>query len=269
MSPPTIKRFGWRRGRLDPRDRIFNLEESILQPWQLPKTVDLTSEMPPVLDQGDLGSCVSNAAASLLEHQQARQGEAEGKVTPSRLFIYYQARVRGGYPINEDTGAEIRDGIKVLAKDGGPPETDWPYDIGKFAQKPPAKAYTDATKYEALVYQKIIVNSPGAPMRTAIANHQPINFGFQVPDYFEDGSWDQAKTPLPLPDANTNFIGGHAVLAVGYDWSMTRFKVPVFHCRNSWGPDWGTDNGYFYVPFNLFDPWRGIADDLWILKQVT
>ena len=60
---------------------------------------------------------------------------------PSRLFIYYNERVIEG-TVDTDSGAQIRDGIKVVAKQGVPPETDWPYDIAKFADKPPAKAFT-------------------------------------------------------------------------------------------------------------------------------
>ena len=53
---------------------------------------------------------------------------------PSRLFIYYNERVIEG-TVGSDAGAQIRDGIKVVAKQGVPPETDWPYDIAKFAQQ--------------------------------------------------------------------------------------------------------------------------------------
>ena len=48
-----------------------------------------------------------------------------------------------------DSGAQIRDGIKVVAQQGVPTETDWPYHIAKFAEKPPPKAFTDALKDQA------------------------------------------------------------------------------------------------------------------------
>jgi C1A family cysteine protease len=75
--------------------------------------------MPPVYDQGELGSCTANAIAAILEHQEMR--ESEGAITPSRLFIYYGERAIEG-TIKEDSGAQIRDGIKVVAGEGAPPE---------------------------------------------------------------------------------------------------------------------------------------------------
>jgi C1A family cysteine protease len=40
-----------------------------------------------------------------------------------------------------------------------------------------------------------------------------------------------------------HIIGGHAVLAVGYDDAKQ-----VLIVRNSWGPAWGYQ-GYFYMPY--------------------
>jgi hypothetical protein len=53
----------------------------------LPVEVDLTGEMPPAYDQGQLGTCTANATASLLQHTQMKQGEAEGADVPSRLSV--------------------------------------------------------------------------------------------------------------------------------------------------------------------------------------
>ena len=70
--------------------------------------------------------------------------EQTGKLTPlSRLWLYWEERYLEG-SVNEDAGAEIRDGMKVLQQLGCAPEVDWPYDITKFTQTPPAKATTDA-----------------------------------------------------------------------------------------------------------------------------
>lgn len=262
MTARQVQRYGWRRDTPDPRDRIYNLEEPIRQAHTLPRTISLRGQMPAVYDQGQLGSCTANATGAILEHRQIEQHEPA--VTPSRLFIYYEERRLGGYPLDQDTGAEIRDGIKVLASEGAPSESDWPYDIGRFAQKPPAGAYADAIKHEALAYKRIVIG-PGAPMRSAVAAGLPIAFGFTVPAYFEDPTWDPATVPLRLPDASTQFIGGHAVVIVGYDYTLSRFPVPVFEIRNSWSAGWG-DHGYFYMDARWFDPFRQLADDMWVIS---
>jgi C1A family cysteine protease len=269
-TPQKIAGYGWRRDRIDPRDRIYNLEQRVEQASALPPEFDLSGEMPPVYDQGQLGSCTANATAALLQHMQIKQGEADGANTPSRLFIYYEERRIEGQPEDKDTGAEVRDGIKVLVSEGAPPESEWPYsdaNPGPFQQRPPQSAYNDATKYEAVQYERILIGQPGAPMRTAIFNHYAIAFGFSVPAQFEDPSWNPAADYLPLPQANAQPVGGHAVVVVGYDWTMQRFDVPVFKIRNSWAETWG-DQGYFYMDYRWFDPYRQLADDLWVLMSV-
>jgi C1A family cysteine protease len=265
-----VARYGWRRDHLDPRDHIYNLAAPIQQGAALPAEADLSGEMPDIYNQGQLGSCTANAAAALLQHMQMKQGEPEGEQIPSRLFVYYEERRIEGQPLDKDTGAEVRDGIKVLASEGAPSDSDWPYsdaNPGPFQEQPPQSAYDDAKKYEALEYQRILIGQPGAPMRTAIYNHFPIAFGFTVPPQFEDTNWNPANSYLPLPDPNAQPVGGHAVVVVGYDFTPQRYDVPVFKIRNSWGADWG-EAGHFYMDYRWFDPWRQLADDLWVITRV-
>ena len=260
-----IKGFGWKPDLPDPRDRIFNLEDKILRPTQVPPTVDLTPQMPPVYDQLQLGSCVSNGWAAVMEQRAMQQGE--GVNTPSRLFIYYNGRVIEGDPLDQDTGLEVRTGAKVVSTLGAPPETDWPYsdaDPGPFQQKPSDQAYADATKHEALAYKRIIVGGPGAPMRTALAQGLPIVFGFPVPSYFEQG-WDPS-TPLPLPGPSTQIIGGHCMVVCGYDFSLQRFHVPAFKIRNSWSASWG-EAGYCWFDYRWFAAGESLAGDMWVVTK--
>jgi C1A family cysteine protease len=66
---------------------------------------------------------------------------------------------------------------------------------------------------------------------------------------------------VPMPGADEQLRGGHAVLAVGYDDSTQRFLV-----RNSWGDQWG-DGGYFTMPYEyLTNP--DLAQDFWAIYVV-
>jgi len=66
---------------------------------------------------------------------------------------------------------------------------------------------------------------------------------------------------LNMPKKSEQSIGGHAVVAVGYDDKAKRFTV-----RNSWGADWGI-NGYFTMPYDyLLD--ENLADDFWTLRII-
>lgn len=256
-----MRKYGWKPSKPDHRDRIYNLEEKILRDYQLPASVDLKAQMPPIWDQGQLGSCTAHGNLRAYIATSLKQGEPYEML--SRLFLYYEERKAQG-TIATDSGAEVRDGIKVLASEGCPPETDWPYDITKFADTPPAQAYTDASSHEAIQYRSIQLPSAGCPMRTALANRLPIVFGFSVPQYFEDpSSWDPTKQILRLPSFTDQIIGGHCVVVTGYDWTG---KTPYFWIDNSWGPDWGIE-GRFKMDYRWFN--NQLATDLWVIERTS
>lgn len=123
LSRLTVRRasphggYGWVRDMPDARDFLY-AAPLIRFPQGLPAAVDLRSECPPVYDQGQLGSCTGNGIAGAIEFDQHKQGTEE--FTPSRLFIYYNERVIEG-TVNQDSGAQIRDGIKAVATLGAPP----------------------------------------------------------------------------------------------------------------------------------------------------
>jgi C1A family cysteine protease len=173
----------------------------------------------------------------------------------SRLFIYYNERVIER-TVRTDSGAMIRDGIKTLAKQGACPEKSWPYDIAKFAVKPPKVCYAEALNYQILSYARL--NTLGE-MRSCLADGFPFVFGFSVYEGFE--AQKVAKTGMvEMPNAGEKMLGGHAVLAVGYDDSAKRVIV-----RNSWGPKWGI-KGYFTMPYAYVAD-RNLSDDFWTIRR--
>jgi C1A family cysteine protease len=223
----------------------------------LPRRKSLRAKMPPVYDQGQLGSCTANSIGAILEFNEMKQGEPDA-ATPSRLFIYYNERAMEG-TIPQDSGAEIRDGIKSVAQLGAPPETDWPYVITKFAKRPPAKAFRDARKHQAIRYARVLQTEMG--IQNVLASGYPISFGFTVYESFESDVGPDGVVPMPEPDEST--VGGHAVVAIGY--RQIRRQL-YFECRNSWGPDWG-DEGYFWLPAGYVTS-HSLARDFWVIEQV-
>jgi C1A family cysteine protease len=257
MTTPTPRQnghYGWVPDLPDQRDHIFSAPAPVL--GTLPPSVDLRSQCPTTIyDQGQLGSCTANAIGAAFEFDLLKQGLSD--FMPSRLFIYYNERVILG-TVDSDSGAMIRDGIKSVRKQGVCPEDDWKYDIERFTEKPPASCYESALDNQALAYQRIpqTLNQ----MRGCLAHGFPFVFGFTVYESFE--SPEVARTgEAPLPGAGEAVLGGHAVLAVGYDDAAARFTV-----RNSWGPDWG-DGGYFTLPYAYLTD-RGLASDFWTISQV-
>ncbi len=249
----SIGNYGWAPDLPDHRDLTYSAPAQFLM--ALPTSVDLTSKCPPVYDQGQLGSCTGNSIAGAIEFEQMKQGMKS--FVPSRLFIYYNERVLE-HTVNSDSGAQIRDGMKVVAKQGAPPETDWPYDIAKFADKPPAHAFSDAGKNKVMSYQRM--NRALSQFKGCLASGYPFVFGFTVYDSFESTTVAQTGH-APMPQANEQVAGGHAVLAVGYDDQNQWFIV-----RNSWGDSWGM-KGYFTLPYQYLLE-TNLSDDFWTIRLV-
>ena len=246
--------YGWTPDLPDHRDLVYQAPLARLGP--LPTKVDLRGECPPVYNQGSLGSCTANAIAAALQFDQIKQS-VRGIFAPSRLFIYYNERVIEK-SVDKDSGAMIRDGIKSVAKQGAPHETLWPYVITQFRKKPSDAAYKDARKHPAVLYQR--VRQDIRQMRGCLAAGFPFVFGFTVYTSFESHRVTTTGH-VPMPARKEKVIGGHAVMAVGYDNPRRQFVV-----RNSWGADWGLD-GYFTMPYAyLLD--ENLSDDFWTIKLV-
>ena len=247
------KNYGWKPDLPDHRDYFYAASKQILA--KPPKKVDLRPACPPVYDQGDLGSCSANAVGGAFEFELKKQKSKD--FMPSRLFIYYNERVIEN-TVNTDNGAMIRDGVKTVNKQGVCPETLWPYNINEFTQKPYGNCYSEALKHQVLSYER--VNRDINQMKGCIAEGFPIVFGFSVYTAFESAA--VAKTGvLNIPGKNEKMLGGHAVVAVGYDDASKRFIV-----RNSWGPDWG-QKGYFTMPYEyLLD--SNLSDDFWTIRLI-
>lgn len=160
--------------------------------------------------------------------------------------------------VDEDAGAMIRDGIKSVAKQGAPHERLWPYDLKKFRTKPSAPAYADARKHPAVLYERVAWDLQ--QLRGCLAAGYPFVFGFSVYTSFESAAVSKSGH-MPMPKPKEKVLGGHAVLAVGYDHPKRRFIV-----RNSWGKTWGM-SGHFTMPYAyLLD--ENLSDDFWTIKLV-
>ncbi len=260
-----IKGFGWKPDLPDARDHYFAVKPATMQ--KLPAKVDLRSKCPPVYDQGEIGSCTANAIAAAIEFERRKAGQTPA-FTPSRLFIYYNERAIEG-SIANDSGAQIRDGIKSVNRQGVCPEKMWAYadtpattDGGpwpagaKPAQKPPRDCYNTALKYQAIQYQRVMPIL--SQMKGCLAEGNPFVFGFTVYASLYDAKGAPQKV-VPMPAAKDKMLGGHAVLAVGYNDAAEQFIV-----RNSWGPK-NQDKGYFYMPYSYLTE-SNLADDFWVIK---
>lgn len=246
--------MGWVPDLPDGRDLLY---AAPLKPLaKLPEKVDLRKQCPRVYDQGELGSCTANAIAGALEFNQMKQ-RLKTVFTPSRLFIYYNERAMEG-TIESDSGAMIRDGVKSVVKRGACKESSWPYEIGHFREKPNKACYAEGRKHQAIQYMR--VNQSLGQLKGCLAEGFPFVFGFAVYESFVSSEVEKTGE-VPMPRAREEFLGGHAVLAVGYDEQTQRFIV-----RNSWGKGWGK-GGYFTMPFPYLVQ-SSLARDFWTIRRV-
>lgn len=234
------------------QERLGHFGALIAEPpgdaWMYPRPVGLLESevflklVTSVQDQGALGSCTGQAFAKALEIIDGTGREF------SPLGLYYNNRMFSNLPLDQDTGAYMEESVKSLTVMGAGSEAFWPYDITKFATKPPAVWRQQALDHRVESWYR---TGTVEQARAALSNGYPIVAAFEVPPGFSTtgrtGEW---------VDEGGSALGGHAVVIVGYDDQVNRFLV----C-NSWGETWGTHHpkytdmgdGYFWLPYTAFD----------------
>lgn len=234
---PTDRRYGFKPGL-----HLLSEQPADTSGLSIAAEVDPRHALPPIFDQGQLGSCTANAAAAAFQYDSILDhGAGKGAGLLSRLFIYYGERKIEGSLGQGDVGAYGHDAFTV-AKAGIPEEAAWPYDISTFEGPVPKKAITDEAHYKLTKPVKIVPRDEQS-FKAALSNRQTIAIGFTVYESFETSSV-AAHGVVPMPKRGEQVLGGHEVLIVGYLKSEPHYAL----VRNSWGTGWGI-SGYFLMPW--------------------
>lgn len=281
------KGMGWFRDRPDHRDytpehdniRSLLAKINMAEPQaKLDERVDLRKLCSPIEDQADLGSCTAQAGVGLIEFYERRAFDTH--IDASRLFLYKVTRNLLG--LTGDTGAYLSTTMAAMTLFGVPPEKYWPYTTAKpgpvapapeahFDMEPPAFCYAFAQNYKSIKYYRL--DPLGTPpdkllerIKTYLKANMPSMFGFTV---YLSYQFSGANGHFPFPCAGEPSVGGHGVVAVGYDDNKKitnpyskEETIGALLIRNSWGTDWGED-GYGWLPYQYV--LKGLAVDWWSL----
>lgn len=220
----------------------------------LPTKVDLRKYMPPIEDQGSIGSCTANSCAGAYEYLIKRNEELDYDI--SRLFLYYNSRCYKGEQ-NVDRGAVLNFVLQSLNETGVCSEETWPYNTNRIYEKPPQAAYNEAQNRTIRDFEYVPTDLD--TWKSVLADGYPIIFAvYLYPDF-----WRPRHGRIPMPRPNDSNQGGHAMLCVGYS-----DPDRVFIVRNSWGTQYG-DKGYCYIPYDYVMNPNYNLNDSWVIYDVT
>lgn len=190
---------------------------------------DLFPYIGKIKSQGAIGSCGSHAiitAYEILLRKESPKWFIEG----SELAHYYQVRkLIGTFP--NDSGQDLRSGLKIMNHQGMCPEAFNPYNVNRYNQEPVNLGWGRFWKISK--YERVFsVDS----MKEALLLKRPVvlatGFWKDFVDY-HGGVLD--KVPEKM------LRGGHAVVAIGWNSKEKNFLI-----LNSWGADWG-DGGFAII----------------------
>lgn len=252
--------------------RDLNLE-GLLDCTPRAKNTDLIQYFTPIENQGKANSCTAHAGVGIFEYFEKKAFNRH--VDASRLFLYKTTRNLLGF--KSDVGATIRGTMGAMRLFGLPPERHWGYDESMVDMEPSAFCYSYAKEFQALRYFKLDSSGIDAfellkRIKCLLDASIPSMFGFTAFQSIESEKV-QEDGMIPFPIDLDSWIGGHAVIAVGYDDEVKikrgRLSDGLEDCgaliiRNSWGKQWG-EGGYGYLPYEYV--LRGIAKDFWSLLQ--
>ncbi|MFH5187092.1 C1 family peptidase [Paenibacillus sp. TAB 01] len=235
---------------IDQRDFIYKVAAPTA--LQLPEEVDLRPLDTDIMDQGSLGSCTANAILGLKQFLDKRRDNYYFYL--SRLYLYWHERALHGWE-NEDSGAFIRDGMKILATQGCARESFYPYSRTDYKHPPSAEAEADAGNYKITEYRRVLTFEA---IQQSLAEGFPVVAGMDVYSAFESSAVGRTGV-VPMPKNGEQYLGSHAVLVVGYKKINGSLYAIM---RNSWGVNWG-DKGYFYLPKDYFTAY---VQDMWTAR---
>lgn len=218
---------------------------------ELPKSIDLSSMMPPVGNQGRQNSCVAWATGyAIKSYLLKNKGQApeydppfaggKGNFVFSPAFIYNQQN--GG----EDKGLYYYKTMEFLKSNGAAPWSSMPYSDKDYLTQPSASSKKEALKYKIKAFSRLNFKNPDE-IKRVLAGKNVVMVGMIIDDAFY-----KLKGSTIYDENGGQSYGGHAMTIVGYDdqKKSKSGKKGAFKLQNSWGTNWG-DKGFGWVSYSM------------------
>jgi hypothetical protein len=239
--------------REDPRTIPWMVQDNYVpaipsrQPADVILSVDLSSQMPPVGDQGPQGSCAAWAIGyyqkthyEWIEHEW-NLNQTDHQFSPA--FIYNQ--INGG----ADSGSGFSSAFSLIADQGCATMADCPYDTIDCTTWPSESAYARAIPHRGgTTHWFAMSDTSGINMArqrldsgltTVISIEVFSNF-----DYIQNYDYTYC-----VADTYGGSRGSHAVTIIGYDdTKSTNDGQGAFKMINSWGTGWG-QSGFWWMSY--------------------
>jgi C1A family cysteine protease len=232
------------------------LRMSAVSAVPLPPKVNMISDMPPIRDQGDRGTCVAHACLAVLEHYLKFQNKYEDM---SEQFLYWNCKQKDGDP--NESGTWINVAMPLLQSDGCCREITWPYNPtiinGNESQgPPPPAALVEAPQCKVGTIHQIAATSI-IDIKSELAQKRCVAFSIPVYNSWYQNQEVQRTGEIINPIPNEEEINGHAMCFVGYEDIPDELDLGggKFFIRNSWNSYWATESvlgsaGYGTIPYS-------------------
>jgi len=246
--------------RMDEAPMIAAFEE-------LPASVTLVANMPPIRDQKERGTCVSFATLGAFEHSRG------SKENFSEQFLYSKCKEVDGIPNVDGTYLGVAF-PKALAVYGCCLEATWAYN----PVKNPSNIGQGPASAPAIAEAKNFLPSATWPLtptsvydiKSQLAQKRCVAFSIPVFNSWYKNPAVRLSGDIIMPIPGETRAGGHAMCFVGYEDLQDKPEIGGgrFFLRNSWDSNWGihsavNQSGYGTIPYAYIS---GFCVEAYVLK---